>query len=117
MAAQFLPIVKAIAPYIAQVATAAIPAFTSKKGGSDPDVIKSDPVIIKQIEELQSAASQNAQSVKILAEKLQQAMEDIEKIAQSASKKIAAYKLIIFASISLSIISLGLCIYVLISKI
>ncbi|MGB5765830.1 MAG: hypothetical protein WBM38_03750 [Arenicellales bacterium] len=117
MAAQFLPIVKAIAPYIAQVATVAIPAFTSKQGGSDPDVIKSDPVIVKQIGELQSAASQNAQSVKVLAEKLQQAIEDIERSAQSVSKKIAAYKLIIFASISLSIISLALCIYVLISDV
>ena len=117
MAAQFLPIVKAIAPYIAQVATVAIPAFTSKQVGSDPDVIKSDPVIAKQIGELQSAASQNAQSVKVLAEKLQQAIEDIERSAQSVSKKIAAYKLIIFASISLSIISLALCIYVLISDV
>ncbi len=117
MAAQFLPIVKAIAPYIAQVAAAAIPAFTSKKGNSDSEVIKSDPVVSKQIEELQSAASQNAQSVKVLAEKLQQAIKDIEGTAQSASKKIAAYKLIIFVSISFSIISLGLCLYIFLSKV
>jgi hypothetical protein len=31
MAIQMLPILKAIAPYIAQVATVAIPAFTSRK--------------------------------------------------------------------------------------
>lgn len=117
MAVQFLPIIKAIAPYIAQVAAAAIPAFTSKKVSSDTEVIKSDPVVAKQIEELQSAASQNAKSVKVLAEKLQQAIEDVERTAQSASKTIAAYKLIILASISLSIITLGLCTYVLISKV
>jgi hypothetical protein len=117
MAAQFLPIVKAIAPYIAQVATATIPAFTSKKGASAPEIVKSDPVVAKQIVELQSAASQNAQSVKVLAEKLQQAIEDIERTAQSASRKIATYKVIIFASISLSIISLVLCIYVLIDMV
>jgi len=34
MAAQLLPIIKAIAPYIAQVASVAIPAFTSKKDTS-----------------------------------------------------------------------------------
>lgn len=117
MATQFLPIVKALAPYIAQVATVAIPVFTSKKRPTDPEVVKSDPVVVKQIEELQSAASQNAQSVKVLAEKLQQAIEDIEKTAQSASKKIATYKIIIFASIGLSIISLALCIYVLSGKV
>lgn len=116
MAVQFLPIIKAIAPYIAQVAAAAIPAFTAKKASTDIEVIKADPVVAKQIEELQSAASQNAQSVKVLAEKLQQAIENIERAAQSASKQIAGYKLIIFASISLSIISLSLCVYVILSK-
>jgi hypothetical protein len=116
MATQFLPIIKAIAPYIAQVAAAAIPAFTSKKGATDPEVVKSDPVVTKQIEELQSAASHNAQSVKVLAEKLQQVIEDVESTAQIASKKIATYKVIIFASICLSISSLALCIYILIGK-
>ena len=116
MAAQFLPIIKAIAPYLAQLAAVAIPAFTSKKGGADSEVVKSDPVIAKQIEELQSAASQNAQSIKVLAENLQQAIEDIEKTAQSADKKIATYKVIILASISFSIISFVLGAYVFIVK-
>ena len=117
MAVQFLPIIKAIAPYIAQVATVAIPAFTSRREAPDQEVVKLDPVVAKQIEELQSAASQNAQSVKVLAEKLQQAIEDIEKTSKSVSKKVAAYKVIIFASVSLSIISLILCVYILFGKV
>ncbi len=113
MAAQLLPIIKAIAPYIAQVASVAIPAFTSKKDTSKSEITDTDPLITKQIEELQSAASQNAQSVQVLAEKLQQATLDIESTVRIADKKITTYKFIIFASFGLSIISLAICIYVL----
>lgn len=108
MAVQFLPIIKAIAPYLAQVAAAAIPAFTSK-----PEAAKSDPVIAKQIEELQQAAIHNAQSVHVLAEKIQQAMQDIENAAIEAKKQVAAYKTILFASLGLSAVSLAVCVYLL----
>lgn len=108
MAVQFLPIIKAIAPYLAQVAAAAIPAFTSK-----PEAAKSDPVIAKQIEELQQAAIHNAQSIHVLAEKIQQAMQDIENAAIEAKKQVAAYKTILFASLGLSAVSLAVCVYLL----
>lgn len=108
MAVQFLPIIKAFAPYLAQVAAAAIPAFTSK-----PEAAKSDPVIAKQIEELQQAAIHNAQSVHVLAEKIQQAMQDIENAAIEAKKQVAAYKTILFASLGLSAVSLAVCVYLL----
>ncbi|MFP5415223.1 MAG: hypothetical protein ACLGG1_09475, partial [Gammaproteobacteria bacterium] len=101
MAFQFLPIIKAVAPYLAQVATAAIPAFTSK-----PEAVKLDPVVAKQIEELQAAATQNAQSIQVLAEKTQQVILDIENAAQEAKKQVAAYKSILFASLGLSAVSL-----------
>lgn len=114
MAAQFLPILKAVAPYMAQIATAAIPAFTSKKETPRSEEIKTDPVVTRQIEELQAAASQNAHSVKVLAEKLQQVIEDIESTAQEADKKIATYKIIILLSIALSVISLSTCLYILV---
>lgn len=109
MAVQFLPIIKAMAPYLAQVATAAIPAFTRKPGAA-----KSDPVVEKQIEELQAAATQNAQSIHILAEKFQQAMQDIENAAQEAKKEVAAYKSILIASLGLSAVSLIICVYLLV---
>ena len=109
MAIQFLPIIKAVAPYLAQVATAAIPAFTSR-----PEAVKSDPVVANQIAELQAAATQNAQSIQILAERIQQTMQGIEKAAQEARKQIAAYKTILFASFGLSAVSLAICIYLLV---
>jgi len=108
MAGQFLPIIKAVAPYLAQVASAAIPAFTARKENA-----KLDPVITQQIEELQAAASQNAHSVQVLAEKLQQAIENIEATAQAADRQVAFYKVIIFVTVSLSLVSLLSSLYVL----
>ena len=107
MALQILPIIKAVVPYIAQIATAAIPAFTSK-----PEAAKSDPVVSKQIEELQTAATQNAQSIHVLAEKLKQTIQDLEGAAQDAQRQIATYKVLIFCSVGLSAISLLTTIYV-----
>ena len=101
MAIQLLPIVKAVAPYLAQVASVAIPAFTSRKENA-----KTDPVEARQIEELQAAASQNAQSIQVLADKLQQAVQAIENAAKQAEKQVAIYKVVIFATISLSVVSL-----------
>jgi hypothetical protein len=108
MAVQFLPIIKAVAPYLAQVATAAIPAFTSK-----PKALKSDPVVAKQIEELQAAVTQNAQSIHVFAEKIQLVMQDIENAALESKKQINTYKTILFASLALSAISLSICAYLL----
>ena len=109
MAVQFLPIIKAVAPYIAQVATAAIPAFTSK-----PEVVKTDQVVSKQIQELQEAVTQNAQSIHMLAEKLQQAIQSIESAGQDAQRQISTYKAIIAGSLGLSAVSFALCIYILV---
>jgi hypothetical protein len=109
MAIPILPIIKAVAPYIAQIATSAIPAFTSK-----PDAAKSDPVLSKQIDELQKAATQNAQSIHLLAEKLKQAIQDLESAAQGARKQIATYKALILCSLGLSAISIATSVYVII---
>lgn len=109
MAVQLLPIIKALAPYIAQIATSAIPAFTSK-----PGAVKSDPGLSKQIEELQTAATQNAQSIHLLAEKLKQAIQDLESAAQGARKQISTYKVLILCSLGVSVISLATSVYVII---
>lgn len=109
MAAHILPFIKAVAPYLAQVATVAIPAFTSKTAGET----KSDPIIAQQIAELQNAVTQNAQSVHTLAEKIQQVIEGLENAAEDARTQAAAYKTALFVSIGLSVTSMGTCIYLL----
>ncbi len=107
MAAYILPFIKTVAPYIAQVATAAIPAFTSKPSGET----KTDPVIAQQITELQTAVTQNAQSVHTLAEKLQQVIEGLENAAEDARSKAEAYRRGLYLAIGLSMISAGISIY------
>ena len=106
MAIQFLPLIKALAPYIAQIATAAIPAFTSKSESAI-----SDPALAKQIEELQAAVIQNAKSIHLLAEKMQQVIEGIETAAREAKNQIRTYKTMIFFSFALSIASFSACVY------
>lgn len=108
MAIQFLPIIKAVAPYIAQVATAAIPSFSDK-----PEAAKVDPVLAKQIEELQSAALQNAESIHVLAEKMQLAIQGIETAAQEAKKQVDAYRTMLFISLAFSTVSMSVCLYLL----
>ncbi|HWK55202.1 MAG TPA: hypothetical protein VNR18_12580 [Hyphomicrobiales bacterium] len=102
MAVQVLPIIRAVAPYLAQVATAALPHFTSKPSG----VAREDPVIARQIEELQAAARQNAESIHTLAEKLQQAIAGIEQAANEAKKEINTYRTLLFVSLALSAASM-----------
>src|SRR5690606_10439542 len=102
-----LPILKAVAPYVAQVATAAIPAVTAKPSG------QVDPRLAKQIEELQGAATQNAQAIHLLAEKLQEALDGIELAAQKGKREVAIYKTMLIFSLAFSVLSLSACLYLL----
>lgn len=110
MAIQFIPILKAVAPYVAQVAAHAIPAFTAK-----PEANKTDPLIAQQIEELQQAATQNAKSVHQLAENMQQAINGFEAAAEQANKRIATYRTLLFISLAMSALSIGICGYLLLT--
>lgn len=110
MAVPILSIIKAVAPYVAQIAKEALPAFTPRPAA----IAKSDPVIARQIEELQAAATQNAESVQLLAEKLQQAMEGIEATAQVAQRQVATYKIMLIVALGLSGLSTLLSIYLLV---
>ncbi|OYY48726.1 MAG: hypothetical protein B7X95_09580 [Methylophilaceae bacterium 17-44-8] len=108
MAVQFLPIIKAIAPYIAQIAAATIPAFSSKA-----EAAKTDPALANLIEELQTAATQNAHSIHVLAEKMQQTIQGIETAAVEAKKQVITYKVLLYISLGMSFTALLICIYLL----
>jgi ribonuclease D len=109
MAGQLLPIIKAVAPYLAQIAGTAIPAFTPKPA----EIAKENPVIARQIEELQTAATQNAESVRVLAENLQQAIQGIEMAAQEANRQTANLRTMLLVALGLSGLSILLSIYLL----
>jgi len=63
---------------------------------------------------LQAAATQNAESIRVLAEKLQQAIEGIEAAAQVANKQIATYRVMLVVALSLSGLSMLLSVYLLV---
>jgi hypothetical protein len=91
--AAIVPILKALLPHVTQIATVAIPAFTKK-----PDAAKLDPVVAQQIEELQAAATKNAESIHVLAEKLQQTIQGIELGAEKIQHDMAKLRTLLVIS-------------------
>lgn len=69
----WVPVLKASLPYVAQVVNAAIPAFTSR-----PAAGESNEVLAKQIAELQSAATHNAESVRLIAAQLEETIKGLD---------------------------------------
>lgn len=99
--AAIVPILKALLPHVAQIATVAIPAFTKK-----PDIAKADPVVAQQIEELQSAVTKNAESIHSLAEKLQQTIQGIEQGAEKIDREMKRLRRLLWISWTISIMAL-----------
>jgi hypothetical protein len=97
----WLPILKASLPYITQIVSAAIPAFTK------PGAARTDPVIEKQIEELQAAATQNAETIRVLAEKLSQTLQGIDSGAAELEHRLAFYRRLTFAAAVLALAALA----------
>lgn len=104
----WIPLLKASLPYVTQIVASAIPAFTAK-----PEADKSGDLTAQQIAELQSAATQNAESIHILAEKLQQTIQGIEQAGLSLQKEINFYKRLAYAAIAVASVSLGLALWLL----
>jgi len=101
--AVIVPILKAILPHITQIASIAIPAFTKK-----PSVALTDPIIARQIEELQAAVTHNAESIHVLAEKLQQTIVGIDQGAVVLQVELARMKRLVWFAAGVALISLFL---------
>jgi hypothetical protein len=99
----WLPLLKASLPYVTQIVATAIPAFTAK-----PAEEKTDDITAQQIAELQSAATQNAESIHVLAEKLQQTIEGIEAAGIDLQKKIVFFKRLAYGAITVAVIALAI---------
>lgn len=99
----WLPAVKIILPYLTQIVTAVIPAFTKKveKG-------KAEDAIPGQISELQDAATHNAESIKILAMQLQQAISSIDAGAIRIEKEIRLVKRLSILAIAAALVAIAL---------
>ncbi len=96
----WIPIVKTALPYIAQILSVAIPAFTRK-----PDSKATDDVIPKQIAELQNAATQNAESIQALAVQMQETVQSIDRGAVALQKEISYLKRLVWVAVFLAVIS------------
>ncbi len=85
--AAWLPVLKAVLPVVTNIVTTAIPAFTAQKKQSEPE-----DLVARQIGELQSAVTHNAESLKVLAEQLQRTVAAVEEGAQNLEQTVARYQ-------------------------
>lgn len=105
MALAYIPIIKALGPYLLPIINSAIPAFTSKAG-----LTKSDPVVAQQVQELQDAVIKNAESLQTLAEQLQKLVLTAE-AAAVAKRQVTIYQYLALGSAFLSLVALSLAAY------
>jgi hypothetical protein len=109
--AVWIPLLKASLPYITQIVTAAIPAFTSKPAGE-----KAVDLVPNQIAELQSAVIRNAESVKALAAQLKETIEGIDAGAAALQQEIRTLKRLAATAILLALIGVSVAVWALLSK-
>lgn len=102
----WLPILKASLPYLTQVITAALPAFTSK-----PPNAKPDEVVPKQIAELQTAVTHNAESVKALATQLKETLEGIDAGAMSLRQELKFLRRFVGIAIAFAVIAIAVAVW------
>jgi len=109
--AAWLPLIKTALPYVVQVVSIAVPAFTSKS-----DDKKINEIIPQQITELQTAATQNAESVKILAEQLKGTIEGIDAAALKIEDEVIFLRRLCLIATLISIISCSFALWAVLSK-
>lgn len=108
--AAWLPVIKASLPYVTQIVTAAIPAFTSKTPNAPPDEL-----VPKQITELQAAVTHNAEAVKALATQLKETIEAIEQSAVKLEAELTRQRRMTTIAMSIAAASVVVAIVALVS--
>ena len=103
--AAWIPVIKASLPYVTQIVTAAIPAFTSKPPNAPPD-----EVVPKQIEELQAAVTHNAEAVKGLATQLKETIEALDQSAVKLDAELARQRRMTLLAVLIAAVSAAIAI-------
>ena len=93
-------------PYVVQVLSIAVPAFTSRSAQKE-----TDDIVPEQIAELQGAATQNAESVKILAEQLKASMEGVDVAAVKLQQELVFNRRLSIIAIVVSVLSVGFVVF------
>ena len=86
--AWLLPALELIGPHLGTILKAATPAFTKKGAKGDEKEFRPEALVQQQINELQSAASSNAQNITELAAQLQNTVEALGRAAELAQKRL-----------------------------
>lgn len=101
----WLTAVTKLAPHalkLGEIAVSALPHITSRKGELPP---QSDEVTRRQIAELQSAAMQNAETIRQLAADLKSAISGIEDGGKAIEARFQRLELLAYSALALSVIS------------
>ena len=109
--AGWLPVLKASLPYVSQIVTAALPAFTSKPPGARPE-----EVAPRQIAELQEAVTANAERVKELAIQLKEVLESMDAGVSELQAELARLRRMIYALGGVAVVALVVAAWALLAR-
>lgn len=112
MAAWFLPALKAVLPHVGTIITVAAPVFTRKSAEAASEA----QLVQQQIAELQSAAAQNADNIKALAEQLQVTVTALHQAAAIAEARLRRAYLLCVVAIGLSAATLAVALYLIFAR-
>lgn len=94
------------APYIPEIIKIARPLFTR----ANPKE-KSIEVVVAQIAELQTAAIQNTESLKMLATDMQHTIESLQKGSAILEKKLDQARILLIVSSTIAVLAFCLAVY------
>ncbi len=100
--AAWLPIIKAAIPHIAQIVTASLPIFTPRSDSADREAL-----VDRQIQELQHAATQNAESVRELATQLKTTFESLESASADLQTRLKHQQQLIIVILVVSVVAIS----------
>jgi hypothetical protein len=103
----WIPILKASLPYLSQIVSAAIPAFTAKTASD-----KASDLVAQQIAELQAAVTHNAEAVKTLATQLQGTLEGIDASAEKLQQEVRVFKFLAGLAVVISLCCAAVVVWV-----
>jgi hypothetical protein len=102
--AAWLAIVKAVAPHVSTIVSAAMPVFTQRKGDTDTSQLG---LAQQQIAELQEAATRNGAHIRELAAQLSTTVEALEKGAVVAEAKVRRLYLLNGIAVAVALLALA----------
>ncbi len=110
----WVSVLKASFPYIRDIASVAIPAFTSRSDNNKSALAvpsEVDSVVQTQIKELQSAAVKNSESIKALAHNLEEMIRGLESSASQFKHRTEKLVALLYISTTIAVVALGCAIW------